>query len=180
MSAHTYPINEVGAKLQTLVKQARSTHQPVVLTSEETAQPIAVVMEMDAFVQTQRYQHHLFYLQLMHLENWLDKTEQQWEDETIRAGCVTAWKESIKLLWDISPGPIRKFAASLILSVQKLTLERLTHAQIAALRHSLTLFRYPVLDETTKNDAYQRLIDCGLPPRFVLDNETVKSYIEES
>jgi len=180
MSVYTYPINEVETTLQSLVKQARSTRQPVVLTSEETAQPIAVVMEMDAFEQTQRYQQRLFYLQLIHLENWLDKTEQQWDDETIRKGCVNAWQESVKLLWDLAPEPIRKFAASLILSVQKLTPGRLTQTQLAALRHSLTLFRYPALDEATKKDAYQRLTACGLSPRFVLDNETIQSYLEES
>lgn len=180
MVAHTYPLTVVGPKLQTLVKQARSTHQPVVLTSEETAQPIAVLMEMDAFERTQRYQQRLFYLQLMHLAHWLDKVEQQWEDETIRTDCVDAWKDSINLLWDISPESIRKLAASLILSVQQLAPERLTHQQVAALRHSLTLFPYPVLDDTTKEDAYQKLIESDLPPRFVLGDEIIKSYVEES
>lgn len=139
MFAQTYPIHKTEPQLQTLVKQARTTGQPVILTSEETAQPIAVVMEIDTFEQTQRYQQQLFSLQIRHLENWLDRVEQSRADETVREACVNAWKENIKFVWDVAPEAVRTFAASLILATQKLVPEQLTQAQLSALRHSLTL-----------------------------------------
>jgi len=179
MIAHTYPINKAESNLRKLVKQARSTHRPVLLTSEETAAPVAVVLEIDAFEQTQRYQQLFFRLQLVYLKNWLTKLEQYWLDETVSEDDIATWKDNVKLLWEIAPRHLRKFAASFTLSVEKLTPERLTLDQIAALRHSLALFDYPELDTTTKRDAYQQLTRCGLPPKFVFDDEIIQSYLDE-
>lgn len=178
MITHTYPIYD-GSNLRTLVRQVQSTHQPIALTSEGAEQPVAIVLKVDAFEQTQRYRQHFFLLQLMFLDNWLDKAEQYWTNKSIRKECVNNWKDNIKLLWEISPEHLRKYAASFSLSVQRLSPENLTLDQIEALRNGLTLFHYPELDTVTKRDAYQKLTQSGLPPRFVFDNEIIQSYFDE-
>lgn len=134
---------------------------------------------MDIVEQTTPCQQHLFSQRLVQLESWLDRAEEQWEDEAIRRDCVNAWQANIKSVWDVAPEPVRKFAASFILSVQQLSPEQLTHEQIMALRHSLVLLRQPALDDATKSDGYQQLVDCGLPPRFVLGNEILELYLNE-
>ena len=66
------------------------------------------------------------------------------------------------------------------LSAQRLVPEQFAPAQIAALRYGLELLRDPVPAEAAIEEAYQRLIESGLPPTMAFDDEMVQLYIDES
>jgi prevent-host-death family protein len=179
MITHTLTLQEAETWLRDLVKQAQTTHRPVILTAKENAEPIAVLIAVDAFEQWQRHQRQLFHLQLTHLAQWLDKVEQQWDAAT-RQGCVAAWQNSIKSLWDTSSEPVQRLCAALTLSVQRLAPDQLTLAQVAALRYCLALLRDSAPTEAEIEQAHQQLIDSGLPPTMVFDDTMVQLYTDES
>ncbi len=179
MPPYTLTLREAEKRLYDLVERAQSTHRPIILTAEDTAEPVAVVMEISTFELWQRHRRQLFYLQLKHLAQWLDEVEQQWDNPTTRQECIAAWQSSIKSLWDVCPDANRKLCAALILSVQRLAPERLTREQIAALRYCLELLRDPAPPETALEEAYRRLTESGLPPTMALDNKMVQLYVDE-
>lgn len=178
--AYTITLNEAETQLRKLVEQTQATHTPVVLTAEGTQRPIAVLLESDAFEETQRNQQRLFHLQRVALLHWLDRVQEKWDDPSIRQKCVTIWQENIKTLWDVGPTRVRGFCTSLALSVQQLDADRLSWAQVAALRTALTVLQAADPDESTIQAAYQKLRESGLPPRLTFEREVAQSYIDES
>ena len=179
MAPYTLTIREAETQLRQLVQRTQTTHQPVVLTTEETAKPLAVVMEMNAFEQTQRDRLRLFQLQRIHLAEWLDRAEQQWQDEAIRQACVTTWQQSVKSLWEVCPQPVRVLCANLALAVKRLKVAHFSLEQIVALRYCLELLRDAAPDQAEIEIAYQQLIDSQLPPRLAFDDSIIQSYIDE-
>ncbi len=176
---HTLTLREAETRLRELVEQAQATREPIVVTTEETAEPVAAVMSIHALEQWHRQQQQLFQLQHRYLAQWLDQVEQQWDDITTRRDCVSAWQSNIKSLWDVCPESSRKLCTALILSVQRLSPEHLTRKQIDALRYSLMLLRDPVINEATLEKAHKRLIESGLSPMMTFDDEIVELYMDE-
>lgn len=179
MAPYTVTLREAETQLRQLVQRTQTTHQLVVLTTEETAKPLAVVMEMDAFEQTQRDRQRLFHLQRIHLAQWLDRAEQQWHDESIRQACIVTWQQSIKALWEVCPQPVRVLCANLALAVKHLSIERFSLEQMMALRYCLDLLRDAAPDQAAIESAYEKLIDSQLPPRLVFNNNIIQSYLDE-
>jgi len=179
MPPYILTLREAEKQLYELVKQAQSTHRPIILTAEETAEPVAVVMEINTFELWQRHRQQLYHLQLKHLAQWLDEVEQQWNNPIIRQECIAAWQSGIKSLWNVCPDANRELCAALALSVQRLAPERLTREQIAALRHCLELLRDPAPSKTALEEAHRRLTESGLPPTMAFDNKTVQLYVDE-
>lgn len=179
MAPYTVTLREAETQLRQLVQRTQTTHQPVVLTTEETAKPLAVMMEMDAFEQTQRDRQRLFHLQRIYLAQWLDRAEQQWEDALTRQACIATWQQSIKSLWEVCPLPVRVFCANLALAVKRLNIEQFSLAQITALRFCLELLRDATPDQAAIDTAYGQLIDSQLPPRFAFHDNLIQSYIGE-
>lgn len=179
MAPYTVTLGEAERQLRQLVQRTQTTHQPVVLTTEETAKPLAVMMEMDAFEQTQRDRQRLFHLQRIYLAQWLDRAEQQWTDESIRQSCITTWQQSIKALWEVCPPPVRVFCANLALAVKRLSIEQFSLKQVTALRSCLELLRDAAPEQAAIESAYGQLIDSQLPPRLVFNDNLIQSYLDE-
>lgn len=177
--SYTLPLSEAGTQLQNLVKRTRATHTPVLLTSEETSAPVAVVLEIDAYEHTQRQQQQLYQLQLLQLKQMLERVTQHWEDCTLRQECVESLQDGIQILWDVCPEGARGLCASLTLVVNQLAAEHLTLAQVAALQFAVKLLRYSTPDANDVEVAYRKLTESGIPPTISLDKTTIQSYIDE-
>jgi PHD/YefM family antitoxin component YafN of YafNO toxin-antitoxin module len=61
---YTLTLREAETRLRDLVGQVQTTRRPVILTTEETAEPMAVVVEIDVFEKWQRREWQLFHLQM--------------------------------------------------------------------------------------------------------------------
>lgn len=180
MAPYTLPVSEAEINLRDLIKRTQTTHNPVLLTSEETAKPVAVVMEIDAYEHVQRQQQRLYQLQLMQLKQSLSQVEQQWKDKSLRKECIAIWQANIVSLWDVCPEPARGLCASLMLSVKLLDEEQLSLGQVAALQYCIKLLRYSAPDDADIETAYQQLIESGIPPMLSFDDSFIQSYIDES
>ncbi len=176
---HTLTLREAESRLRELVAQAQATREPIVVTTEETAEPVAAVMGIQALEKWHRQQLQLFHLQHRYLMAWLDRVEQEWDDITVRREFVSAWQSTIPSLWEVCPESSRMLCTILTLSVQRLDPEHLTQTQLEALRHSLTSLRDPTISEATIEKVNQRLIESGLSPMMTFDDKMVQLYIDE-
>jgi PHD/YefM family antitoxin component YafN of YafNO toxin-antitoxin module len=176
---YTLTLREAESRLRELVAQAQATREPIVVTTEETAEPVAAVMGIQALEKWHRQQIQLFQLQHRYLMAWLDRVEREWDDIAIRREFVSTWQGNIQSLWEVCPESSRMPCTTLILSVQRLDPDHLTRAQLDALRHSLTSLSDPMISEATIKKANQRLIESGLSPMMTFDDEMVQLYIDE-
>lgn len=180
MTDDTITLNEAEMQLRKLVEQTRATDRPVILTAEGTDKPLAVLIGSKAFEEAQRNQQRLFHLQRFELMYWLDRAQEKWDSPSIRQECVAVWQDSMKTLLDLSPAGVRGFCTALSLSVQQLTSERFSLAQVEALRYALEVMKNSEPDDATIQAAYHKLRDSHLSPRLIFDRELVQSYLDES
>ncbi|MEM7126185.1 MAG: hypothetical protein AAF702_07650 [Chloroflexota bacterium] len=178
--SYTPPLSEAETQLRNIVERMQTTHVPVLLNDEGSAEPVVVVLETDVYQKAQRQQQRFYHLQLTYLKQSLDRVEQDWDSYTLREECVTAWQNGVSLLWEVAPQTTQEFCAALILAVKCLSSESFSKKQLAALRYALELLRYSDPDEATREKAHRLLTDSGLPPLLSYDDDTlVQSYLEE-
>lgn len=180
MIPYTVPIKATETQVLDLVKRTQTTSRPLILALEGVAEPVAVVMKIADYEQTQRQQYRFYHLQLTQLKQWLERAEQQWEDGAIRQECVATWQNGIPSLWEVAPEPVRPLCASLMLAVKQLNSEQLSHDQIDALRYCLELLRDSDPGENATAEAYQRLLQSGIPPLLGFDDDSLlQMYLDE-
>lgn len=183
MDLYTHSIRLTEPTLLELAKRTQTTQAPIKVTVEGMSEAALVLMKLDAYEknqqQQQRLYQRLYQLQLLQLKQWLDRVEEQWADQSIRAQCVGVWQESMTQLWEVCPEPVRGLCASLLLAIKRLDANRLSLSQIAALRYCLTLFQSVIPSDAEIDHAYQLLSRSGLPPKVSFDQTFVQSYLDE-
>ena len=179
MAPHILTIPDVAKQLPELFKEAKRADHPLWLTVEKDAEPVAVVMEVDEYEEVQKRTYRLYHWQLLHLRQWLDRVERFWDNEQLRAECVQTWQENSWLLWEVAPKAVREFVAGLTLSAKRMDSKTLSKEQIIALRYALDSIEGAAPNIATIEEAYQRLIESGLPPMLSLDDELVQLYLDE-
>lgn len=178
--SYTLPLSEAETQLRDLVKRTQTTHSPVLLTVAGSAEPVAVVLEMNVYEQTQRQTQRFYHLQLTHLKQWLNIVERQWDNYAVREECVAAWQDGVYSLWEIAPKTIKEFCAALILSVKRLDATRLSKEHLDTLHYSLEVLRDSEPTELALEKAHQMLIDSGIPALMSFDDDSLfQSYLEE-
>ena len=180
MKAYTLTLDEAETQLRALVKRAASTHRPVVLTTDETAEPMVVLLELSTFEKLQQRERQLFHLQLRTLFDHITKVQQEWDDYNKREEFVRVFGPSGRALWDVCPADQRGLCVTLQMATRRLVTERLTLAQVAALRDCLELLRDGAPTAAQTHMCHQRLIESGLPPTMGGNASLVKLYMEES
>jgi hypothetical protein len=161
------------------VQRTRTTHQPVVVTTEETSEPLVVMLEMIAFERFQRRERQLFHLQLQHLLRLVETTEQAWQKLETRIEFVTAFRAGIRMLWEICPPTVNGFCAGLRMATNRLSVDSLTSTQLNALRTSLDLLRQESLSEIAIDAGFQKLTECGLSPTITGNAALVQMYMDD-
>lgn len=179
MSLQTLTIQEVPTKLPFVFRDGNKPYYPVWLTLEDAAEPVAVVMGTHEYEQMQRQKRQLYHMKLLYLQQWLERVEQQWDNQTIRAACIKAWQDNIESLWNIAPEPLKGLCAALILSIRQLHIDRLTTEQISALNYCVRLIRNSAPTDAEFGEAHHLLATSGIAPMVSLEEETIQSYLDE-
>jgi hypothetical protein len=108
----------------------------------------------------------------------LNDVEREWQDESARWEFVETFRAGARALWDICPEDRRSLGVTLDMAARRLSPERLTHAQIAALRYCLELLRGAAHEKTT-GECHSLLIECGLSPTMAGDDSLAQLYVDE-
>jgi|GEM_PF-6752112 len=174
-----YTLLETETQLRDLVTLTQNTHQPIALQLEEAAQPVAFLLTSQIYEAFRRQERQLFWLQLKQLLNLLDKTEEQWDEDSVRHTFIQDFPTGMRSLWDTCPEKFRRLCAMLRMASQRLSYSSLSQSKIQVLRSGLELFRVEVIEENVVENYYSQLLQSGLPPAFTGDAELVKLYVDE-
>jgi len=180
MTPYTLPINHSETQVLALIKRVQTIQRPLMLTVDGDPEPVVVVLEKNAYEQTERQRYDLYHLRLTQLQDWLERAEAQLSDATIRHKCIAIWQKSMAPLWEVTPESVRGFCAGLMLAVKRLDPEQFSVEQIAALNYSLELLRDADPAESAIEKAYDLLDESGIPALLSFNNDTLfKLYMDE-
>lgn len=180
MTIQTFTIREAETQLHDLVKQAQMTHQPVILTSEETTAPVAVLTPLfsDEMNNTQIGAHRLEMLESV-LQMW-----QQFRNEPeTSADYAHLFQSQLRLLSqsDLYRNP--DFSALIMLlrlAVRQVSTSPLI-AQFEALRFGLNALKSADIKTDSLSKVDEMLLNSGLSVQADLgDEELLKRYVEAS
>jgi len=162
-----------------LIKQTKQSQLPVLLTTDETSEPMAFLVESALFHRMQQIARQLFHMQLHQLLQQLQAVEQDWGDEDLQEEFVRTFPERARALWDISIDEAKGLSVTLDLAARHLDLQSLKVEQVQALRYCLGLMRQSLVTEDELDICHRRLIESGLPPMMGGSDELVELYLEE-
>lgn len=180
MTPYTLTVSEAETQqLRNLVKRTQTTHRPIMLTNEELAEPIAVLVESSVFETLQRKERQLFHLQLRQLLQAIATIETQWDEPAARQEFIATFAAGVTSLWKAAPENTKDLCVTLDLAARRLSLQRVTLPQIAALRNCLELLQDGTHDDVLIAQCEQRLIASGLPPTIGGSALLVEAYMND-
>jgi len=180
MPRQTFTIREAETQLHDLVKQAQATHQPVILTSEETTAPVAVLTPLfseqsnDAQIASHR---------LEMLENVLQLWQQFHNKPEVSADYAQLFQSQLRLLAQSELHLNPTFSALLMLlrlAVRQASSAPLL-AQFEAFRFGLNTLKSVDLNANSLSKVDEMLLSSGIDVQADFgDEELLKHYVEAS
>lgn len=179
----TLTIREAETQLQALVNQTQFTHQPVILTNEETATPVAVLMESEQYAASFMMPELVLSTRLNKLFELLSTLDTQWNKEMIRQAFPSAWRWHLEGIWEGSrqrEAPFRQLVVLLQMAARQLQMTEFTRAHLALLHSCCQVLRQSTvrLEDLARCD--RALIQLGFPVLLEFSDEMIAHYVEES
>ncbi|MEM7539050.1 MAG: hypothetical protein AAF639_43230 [Chloroflexota bacterium] len=180
MMPYTLPIKEAETKtLGELVQFTQTDQRPLILTKDDTAEAVMVLLNPHRFDVFQSEKIELYEVQLLRLMLELDRVERRWGDSAVRQAFVKNFPKRTLKLWKSCPENMQELCVTLDLAAKHLVIELLTKDAIDALRFCLDLIIRDVTDEDKIDACEYKLTSAGLPPIMGGSNELVELYLEE-
>ena len=183
MTLQTFTIREAETQLHDLVKQAQATHQPVILTSEETTAPVVVLLEPDQYAATITNTKEILAVRLNKLEALLDLLTAQWDVANIRQAFPSALRWYLEGVWEASQHrelPFRQLVVILQMAAQGLQMTEFTHTHLTLCRQCLQILHQATVSQDDFAQCDDALIEQGFPVLLNFDEEMVALYVDES
>lgn len=175
----TLTVRETDIHLQRVLKQAQATHQPVLLVSEETAAPMAVVMEPTYYAAAAARPDVILVKRLGQLGELLTLLDSQWTEVIIRQAFPAAWRWHLEGVWEASQHrelPFRQLVVLLQMAAQKLDIAHFTREQVATWRACLHTLQQRHVSDNDLIDCDEALLAQGFPILLEFDDEMAASY----
>ncbi len=180
---HTLTLREAETRLRELVEQAQVTHRPIILTAEETTQPVAVLMEVDRYAITSGNPSLILTTRLRKLGELLDLLKNHWDVNAIRQAFPQTWCWHLEGVWEASQHrepPFRQLVMLLQMAGDDLDMTQFTEADVLLWRECLDVLKQPVVTPGDLAHCDEALIEHDFPVLLNLDEDTVALYVAES
>lgn len=177
MTLYTLSIHQVEKQLRNLIARTQDTEQPIVFTTEETAEPVAVLVNSNLFALLQKREQQLFHLRLQELQRQLDHLAQSPSIGSNLAPLIAAFQQAARTLWSICPKPQQSLCVTFVMAVRRLTPDPRFSEQLAVLATGIDLLREDQPNSERIAVYRQALFACGLPPTMGGDNQLAQLYL---
>ena len=107
-------IHQVEKQLRNLIARTQHTEQPIIFTTEETAEPVAVLVNSDLFTILQKREQQLFQLRLQELQRQFDLLAQSQPTTSDLAQSIADFQQAARTLWSICPKPQRSLCVTFV------------------------------------------------------------------
>lgn len=141
---------------------------------ESTMVQVHVLTKDDPTIPTSVFQQYV-----TRLRSALPQLARKWSEEIVHQTFIKLFRDNLQTLWYLSPSTHRDLCAMLILATQNLPLEGLSIAQIEAIRFVLNKIEQEELTELAMAECHEKLLEADLFLSFDLDNDALKSYLDE-
>lgn len=180
MTPITLTVREAeNEQLRKLVQRTQVTHRPILLTTDDTLEPMVVLLESSVFEEWQRKERQFFQLQLRQLAQQLDVVESQWADIDARQHFVDLFPVSTAALWKLCPEDAQDLCVTLDMAARRLSIQSITLKQLVALRSCLHLLQDGAPTEAAIESCERQLMEAGLPPIMSGSEPLVQLYMDE-
>lgn len=182
-TSYTVTIREAETQLRDLVVWTQATRRPIVLTAEETTQPVAVLIEADKYAATSAEPTIVLAARLRKLGELLDVLHANWDVETIRQAFPSAWRWHLEGVWEASQHrerPFRQLVVLLQMAADGLEMSQFTPGDLTLWRECLNILRQPVVTSEELARCDEALIQRDFPVLLDFDDDLVSSYVAES
>lgn len=179
----TLTVREAETQLQHLVKQAQTTHRPVILTSEETLEPVAVLLEPEQYAAVAIDPTLILSTRIGKLEKLLELLAAQWERSAVRQAFPGAWQWHLEGVWQASrhrERPFRQLVVLLQMAGQDLKMAAFTQEHLALWRKCLNTLRQPQVSLASLIECDTALSQQGFPVLLALEEDMIDLYVAES
>jgi len=109
VTSYILTLREADTQLRDLVKRTQTTHKPVVLTAEGTAEPVALLVEANEYALPNGDSVADLATHLNKLEQLLDLLDTLWQVEAVRQPFPSAWRWRLEGIWHASRQRERPF-----------------------------------------------------------------------
>ena len=182
-TSYTVTLREAETQLRELVVLTKATRCPIVLTAEETTQPVAVLIEADKYAATSTEPSVVLATRLSKLGELLDVLHANWDVETIRQAFPSAWRWYLEGVWEASQHrerPFRQLVVLLQMAADGLGMSQFTKADLTLWRECLNILRQPAVTSEELAHCDEALIERDFPVLLDFDDDLVNSYVAES
>lgn len=179
MTLYTLSIHEVEKQLRNLIERTQHTQQPIVFTTEETAEPVAVLIDSSMFALLQKRERQLFHLRLQELQRRLERLAQSQLTAGELAQSIDEFQQAARTLWSVCPKPQRSLCVTFVMATRRLAPEPRFTEQLRVLSAGIDLLREDLPDADGVAAYRQSLFACGLPPTMGGDNRLSQLYLDE-
>jgi len=179
----TLPVREAGHQLQYLVDQTRSTYQPVILTNDQTAEPMAILIDPEIYKRFVLNYETILTRRLNKVSELLDTLAQQSHIEMVRQAFPAAWRWYLEGVWEASEdreASFRQLTILLQMAIDGMNMANFTQNHLATLQKCLRVLRKPEVDQDDLIDCDDALIQMGLPVLLSFDEEVLALYVDET
>ena len=179
MAPYTVSVHQAEHQLRKLIARTQDTQQPIILTAEETAEPVAVLVESSVFELLQKRERQLFHLRLNELQRRLERLSQSQPAESELSQSIDEFQQAARALWNVCLKPQRSLCVTFVMATCRLSPDPRFTEQLDVLNAGLDLLREDVPDAAGVAAYRQSLFACGLPPTMGGDNRLSQLYLDE-
>lgn len=179
MTLYTMSVHQAENQLRKLIERTQHTQQPIVFTTEDTAEAVAVLVDSNVFALLQKRERQLFHLRLQELQRRLERFEQSQPTETELPQLIDEFQQAARILWSVCPKPQRSLCVSFVMATRRLAPDPRLSEQLRVLSAGIDLLREDLPDADDVAAYRQSLFACGLPPIMGGDNRLSQLYLDE-
>lgn len=183
MTIQTLSVREAGGQLQNLVDQARNTHHPVILTSDDTAEPVALLVDPSRYEQPDANPETLLNKRLGKVSELLDLLADRWDIDVIRRAFPGSWRWHLEGVWEASHHRETTFRQLTILSqmaTDGFDMADFTREHLTVLQQCLHVLCQSQVSENNLIDCDDALSQAGFSILLNFDDDMVALYVDES
>jgi len=183
VTSYILTLREADTQLRDLVKRTQTTHKPVVLTAEGTAEPVALLVEANEYALPNGDSVADLATHLNKLEQLLDLLDTLWQVEAVRQPFPSAWRWRLEGIWHASrqrERPFRQLVILLQMAADNLEMARFTRADLALWRECVQILQQATVTRDDLIRCDEALIQHNFPVLLDFDPETVALYVTNS
>ena len=181
MALQTLTVREARNQLYALVDQAQN-EQPVVLTNDQTAEPVAMLIEPALYSQLTRNDTARLVSRISKINELVELLAQQWHVEPIRQAFPSTWRWYLEGIWEASSHreePFRQLVVLLQIALDDFAMSDFTKNHLSVLQKCIYTLQNVYMNANDLIACDDALTQVGFPVYMSFVADMMELYVNE-